>query len=153
MIHDDSPTEGMTKSMTKGMNGRRDPFGRIASSDGSQERLKAIADLSNIVSTIGEDGENAPEDVARVEMMLEATGDMDLRPSEGPTGYFGQRLLEAISQFQKRMGLTPTGFVRPGDSTHRALVAKSADRNGRPDASFDGEPGTGMYAPIGPSEY
>ena len=61
-------------------------------------------------------------------MLLEKSGDMDLGPSEGPTGYVGQRLLDALAAFQRRNGLNETGMVRPGDATHRALIAE-AGRN------------------------
>lgn len=134
MMNDDTPASPQ--------GGARDPFGRVRSSDGSQERLKAISNLGNISKPVGIDLDNNAEDVARVEMLLDQTGDMDLKPSEGPTGYFGQGLLEAISRFQKRMGLPPTGMLRPGDQTHRALIHQMTEQNNMLDRSFEGEPPT-----------
>jgi len=131
----------------------RDPFGRVRTSDGSQENLKSIADLANIKKPVGIDLDNNADDVARLEMLLDQTGDMDLKPSEGPTGYFGQRLLEAITRFQKRMGLPPTGMVRPGDQTHRALLAKTTEQIDTLDPAFEGEPAMGRPGPAGPSTY
>ena len=118
--------------------GERDPFGRVRASDGTQEQLKSIVDLANISRPVGIDQDNNSEDVARIEMLLDQTGDLDLKPSEGPTGHFGQRLLEAISRFQKRIGLPPTGIIKPGDQTHHALSIKTTERRETLDPSFGG---------------
>lgn len=146
MIHDNAPVDPRD-----GPQGSpRNPFGRIADSDGSQEKLRAIRDLANIAKPVGIDLDNEPEDVARVEMLLDQTGDMDLKPSEGPTGYVGQRLIDAIVAFQKRNKLPPSGFIHPGDATHRALVQQTGERGGQPTPPIGGQPDPDAIAPGGP---
>ncbi|MEQ8667021.1 MAG: peptidoglycan-binding domain-containing protein [Rhodospirillales bacterium] len=126
----------------------RDPFGRLSVGDADQDALRAITDLANLTGPVGRDAGNKPEDVARIEMLLENAGEMDLGPSEGPTGYVGQRLLDALTAFQRRKGLPETGVVRPGDATHRALAAHADETTSTPD---DGEPGPAYAAAPGPS--
>jgi peptidoglycan hydrolase-like protein with peptidoglycan-binding domain len=57
----------------------------------------------------------------KVERLLEGVGLLDTRPTEGPTGYYGTRLEEAIKGFQKQNGLSVDGWLAPGGETIRAL--------------------------------
>ncbi len=139
MIHDDSPAPA-----------GRDPFGRLTADDGSRSRLSALGDLANLKDTVGRDAANDPDDVARVEMLLEHAGVFDLKPSEGPTGFVGERLLDAIVTFQKRAGMAPSGIIRPGDATHLSLRAHAPTRSNRPDPVTDSNP-DGQPAFAGPA--
>lgn len=81
--------------------------------------------LPALSGSVGRDGGNRREDVAKVETLLSETGDMDLRKTDGPTGYAGMRLENAILNFQKRNGLKPDGYVAPGGETIRALTVET----------------------------
>jgi hypothetical protein len=58
-------------------------------------------------------------DVLKVETLLANAGLHDLE--EGPTGYAGFGLDDAIRAFQKRRGLTVDGVLQPGGETIAAL--------------------------------
>lgn len=102
-------------------NTERDPFGRIVSDDGSQDRFRSMSDISSLEAPVGPTDENRPDDVAKAEIMLDHVDLLDLRETEGPTGYFGERLRQAILAFQKHIGQPQTGRILPYDATHTLL--------------------------------
>jgi hypothetical protein len=57
---------------------------------------------------------------------------MDLKMTDGPTGFAGQRLLDGIRVFQKQHGLSVDGRLNPGGPTLKALSQslQSMGRNG-----------------------
>ncbi len=108
----------------------RDPFGRVAA-DGPDDAFD-FSDPFHPAAAVGARGRNAPNDVANLEGLLRLSGDMDLAPTDGPTGYFGARLDDAIRAFQRRKGLAVDGAVHPGGETLRALARhlQAMGRNG-----------------------
>lgn len=80
----------------------------------------------DVSSTVGLQGPNKRDDVRKVETLLGRHGYMDLKPTDGPTGYPGTRLVQGIQKFQKDKGLKRDGFLRPGGETIRALAAGEA---------------------------
>ncbi|MAO54179.1 MAG: hypothetical protein CMM61_00590 [Rhodospirillaceae bacterium] len=98
----------------------RDPFGRVAADD--PDDAFDFSDPFHPAAAVGARGRNAPNDVANLEGLLRLAGDMDLVPTDGPTGYFGARLDDAIRAFQRRNGLTVDSAVHPGGETLRALA-------------------------------
>jgi|GEM_PF-2469291 len=94
----------------------RDPFGRLTGGDaggtrpGSDDLYELALSLSG---PVGESGENRPEDVAKVEALLGASGHLDLDATGGPTGYFGARTDQAVRNFQKDHGLKVDGRLNP----------------------------------------
>lgn len=99
---------------------RPDPFGRLMAEDNSQDKLRNLVDIFSISSPVGPDSTNNAEDVARVEIMMDQLGELDLSHTDGPTGYYGERLKQAISAFQKKVGLPETGRIAPSDTTMTA---------------------------------
>ena len=97
-----------------------DPFGRVLEPSG-EARLD-ISDPFALSGPVGRRGGNAREDVGRVECLLKLAGVHDLAPTDGPTGYFGTRLEEAVKAFQKDHGLRTDGEVTPGGETLKALA-------------------------------
>ena len=73
--------------------------------------------------------ENREDDIIKIETVLGHTGDLDPRPTGGPTGFYGVRQMEGIKRFQKRNGLTEDGIVKPGGPTIRALAARFGGSN------------------------
>jgi hypothetical protein len=70
--------------------------------------------------------------VAKIETLLGLAGVMDLKATDGPTGFAGQRLLDGIRVFQKQHGLSVDGRLNPGGPTLKALSQslQSMGRNG-----------------------
>ena len=98
-----------------------DPFGRMAPDDGTQERFRAMADVTILEAPVGPTDDNRPDDIAKTEIMLDRIGLLDLRETDGPTGYYGERLRQAIIALQRQLGQTGTGRIVPNDPTHVAL--------------------------------
>lgn len=99
---------------------QRDPFGRL-----SEPGNDAEFDLSNpfnLGKPVGRSGRNERPDVAKVENLLGKSGHLDLDKTDGPTGYFGTRLEEAVKRFQKDHGLKPDAFINPGGETISAMA-------------------------------
>lgn len=120
---------------------RGDPFGRPLS-DVLFERFRTVFDPHTepgdifgerpfeLAAPVGREGENRRFDVARIESFLARTGFLDLAPTEGPTGYFGTRLEDAIRRFQTARGLAVDGTVDPGGPTLSALAQALANAEG-----------------------
>lgn len=75
-------------------------------------------------------GKNRRGDVAKVEGLMGAAGPLDLWQTDGPTGYYGARLEDAVKRFQKSKGLKVDGHLNPGGETigslHDHLLRKVA---------------------------
>ena len=110
---------------------KRDPFGRL--SDPSTTRLEAsgLGSLFTLGNPVGRRGGNNRRDVARVETLLGGTGHLDLNQTEGPTGYFGDRLDQVICGFQKDNSLRVDGVLNPGGETINALGKLFASASGK----------------------
>ena len=100
----------------------RDPFGRVPPKPKPEPELTNLGDASKLSRPVGEQGKNDRRDVAKVETMLGRTGALDLKKTDGPTGYWGERTREATRAFQKQNGLKVDGQINPGGETIRALA-------------------------------
>lgn len=98
-----------------------DPFGRMIPGDGSQDRFRDMNNVATLEAAVGPTDDNRPDDVAKTEILLDQIGFLDLRETEGPTGFYGERLRAAIIALQRQLGLTENGRIVPGDPTHMAL--------------------------------
>jgi peptidoglycan hydrolase-like protein with peptidoglycan-binding domain len=108
----------------------RDPFGRLFEPE--PEESFDLAQPFSLSKSIGEGGNNSRADVAKIETLLGLAGAMDLKSTDGPTGFAGQRLLDGIRIFQKQNGLSVDGRLNPGGPTLKALSQslQSMGRNG-----------------------
>lgn len=83
--------------------------------------------LPVLSAPVGRTGANDPADVAAVEQLLGQAEYLDLDQTDGPTGYFGFRLEDAIRCFQKDHGLKVDGTLLPEGPTlaslHQAVPA------------------------------
>ncbi len=116
---------------------RTDPFGHIAI-DPDFERFRDDLDfegsgattignrLFDLVAPVGRESENERLDVAKIETLLARAGLLDLKPTAGPTGYYGARLEGAIRAFQEDEGLKVDGLINPGGPTLSVLAARVA---------------------------
>lgn len=134
---------------------RSDPFGRIAI-DPDFERFRDDFDFGkpvgnifrsrpfDLVAPVGRESENERFDVARIETLLAKAGFLDLKPTEGPTGYYGLALEDAIRKFQAAEDLKVDGLINPGGPTLSALakqVSKAeAPERTRDEADRDSDP-------------
>lgn len=131
-----------------------DPFGRILP-DPAFETFRNGFDLTqplgrifpdrtpDIVAPVGREGENERFDVALIETLLAKNGFFDLAQTEGPTGYYGMALEDAIRTFQKTANLKVDGLVNPGGPTLAALTSRLAateTRNEDSDRSDERKP-------------
>jgi peptidoglycan hydrolase-like protein with peptidoglycan-binding domain len=123
---------------TTSRNERPDPFGRLLGDDGSQDKFRGLSDVFNISSPVGVTEENLPDDVARVEIMMDHLGELDLRQTDGPTGFYGERLKQAVMAFQKKVGLPETGRLAPADSTMAAVKKMMKTESSSPDQPSGG---------------
>ncbi len=104
----------------------RDPFGRLA---GTRDRQRPSFDHGHptlLASSVGGGARNQRDDVAKIEGMLAQTGFLDTSKTNGPTGYYGERLHQAITEFQKQQGLRTDGLINPDGPTVAALRASVA---------------------------
>ena len=102
-----------------------DPFGRLL-----EETDEDHLDVSNpfsLSASVGRRGGNGREDVGKIEVLMKLAGVMDLEPTDGPTGYYGTHLEEAVKSFQKTNGLKVDGAVSPEGETIRALAQNLQD--------------------------
>jgi peptidoglycan hydrolase-like protein with peptidoglycan-binding domain len=108
----------------------RDPFGRLFEPE--PEESFDLAQPFSLSKSIGEGGNNGRADVAKIETLLSLAGVMDLKSTDGPTGFAGQRLLDGIRIFQEQNGLNVDGRLNPGGPTIKALSQslQSMGRNG-----------------------
>jgi len=100
--------------------------------------------------SVGWDGANNRDDVARVEKMLGRSGHLNLAKTDGPTGYYGLRLKEAVEAFQKEHGLKQDGHLNPDGETIATpenriggIVEQQKKARRRP-ASSQPSPGKGL---------
>lgn len=101
---------------------RPDPFGRLGEDDDQID--VEIADIKNptqLKSPVGDMGQNNRRDVAKAEQLLGNAGTLDLKKTDGPTGYWGARTSGATKTFQKQNNLKVDGQINPDGETIHAL--------------------------------
>lgn len=99
-----------------------DQFGRLGVDD--DEPDTEIADIktpTTLKSSVGDAGQNRRRDVAKTEQLLGDAETLDLKKTDGPTGYWGTRTSDATKTFQKQNNLKVDGQINPGGETIRAL--------------------------------
>ncbi len=106
------------------------PFGRLP--EAGKEQPFDMSKPFDLSKAVGHGGNNGRADVAKIETLLGLAGTLDLKKTDGPTGYAGQRLLDAIRTYQKHNGLSVDGRLNPGGQTLQALAQtmQSMGRNG-----------------------
>lgn len=105
--------------------------------------------LDLLSAPVGDGGHNDRLDVAKVESLLGAHGYLDLAKTEGPTGYAGVRLTDAVKRFQKDNDLKVDGRLNPGGETIGALV-RAANAVPPPKNSSEVDPRTRRPSQIWP---
>ena len=85
-------------------------------------------DPLGIKGPVGPYGPNRRADVGKVETFMSRSGNFDLSPTDGPTGYYGMRLEDSINGFQKANGLKADGLLNPFGETIRTLAGKLKDQ-------------------------
>lgn len=100
----------------------RDPFGRIATLSVPEPEISGIRNPASLSAPVGTTGQNQRRDVAKVETLLGSAGELDLKKTDGPTGYWGFRTEDATKTFQKKHGLKVDGLVNPGGETVTKLA-------------------------------
>lgn len=118
--------------------------GGALASHGEPRGLDVIADRSaldevlSLGTHVGRTSENDRRDVALVEILLGANGYLDPSDTQGPTGYYGQRLDQAVRRFQKDNNLQVDGEVGPtGETLHALKEGMSAAVGQQPAAGGD----------------
>lgn len=107
-----------------------DGFGRIQLDDDALDT--EIADIKNpaaLSGSVGQSGQNNRRDVAKVETMLGEAGALDLKQTDGPTGYWGTRTAEATKKVQADNGLKVDAEINPNGPTVRKLGEIANPRN------------------------
>tara|TARA_R110001606_G_C15401097_1_gene653014 strand:- start:6931 stop:8520 length:1590 start_codon:yes stop_codon:yes gene_type:complete len=100
----------------------RDPFGRLMPKPSADTEISNLGDLGALGQSVGVQGKNQRPDVAKAETMLGKAGALDLKKTDGPTGYWGMRTEDATKRFQKQQGLKVDGQMNPGGETIRKLT-------------------------------
>ncbi|MHA1597738.1 MAG: peptidoglycan-binding domain-containing protein [Alphaproteobacteria bacterium] len=95
--------------------------------------------LRNISGSVGRTGDNNKADVAGIEAALGSQGYLDLGKTDGPTGYFGTFMEEAVKKFQKANGLKVDGVITPGGETIGQLAQKAGQDGGTKPKHPDGK--------------
>lgn len=107
------------------MNARKnyDGFGRIQIDDDAADTdIADIKDLMTLGNSVGNSGMNNRRDVAKVETMLDQAGALDLKQTDGPTGYWGTRTADATKKVQADHGLAVDAEIKPNGPTLKTLV-------------------------------
>lgn len=98
-----------------------DPFGRLGVDEEPDTEIADIKNPMRIKASVGDSGQNSRRDVAKTEQLLGDAGTLDLKKTDGPTGYWGMRTSDATKAFQKQNGLKVDGGINPTGETIRAL--------------------------------
>lgn len=102
----------------------RDPFGRLPEIRKPDPEIDNISKLFRLSDSVGDTSPNNRRDVAKVETIMGQAGYLNLKQTDGPTGYYGQRLKQAIMNFQKDNGLKKDGLINQRGETMHKLVQK-----------------------------
>lgn len=99
-----------------------DGFGRVdLDEDALDTDIADITNPTNLSSSVGESGQNNRRDVAKVETMLGEAGALDLKQTDGPTGYWGTRTADATKKVQAENGLAIDAEIKPNGPTIQKL--------------------------------
>ena len=84
-------------------------------------------DVFRLRGSVGDGGDNRPEDVAKTQLLLNGLGYQDLRRTNGPTGNLTIALDDGIRRFQKDLGLRIDGRIQPIGETMSTIRTQVAD--------------------------
>jgi len=118
----------------------KDPFGRVLAEPKPDPEILNIRNPFSLTDSVGMEGKNSRRDVAKAETLLGRLGEINLRETDGVTGFAGARLDESIRKFQKRHGLKVDGQINPGGetiTTTGAVLAASEGDSDFPDNEED----------------
>jgi len=108
------------------MNERKqyDGFGRIQLDDDAPDtEIADITNPANLSSSVGVSGQNNRRDVAKVEIMLGQAGALDLKQTDGPTGYWGTRTADATKKVQADNSLKVDAEINPNGPTIQSALS------------------------------
>jgi len=108
----------------------KDPFGRVLAEPKPDPVILNIRNPFSLTDSVGMEGKNSRRDVAKVETLLGLLGEINLRETDGVTGFAGARLDESIRKFQKRNKLKVDGQINPGGETITTAGAVLASNDG-----------------------
>lgn len=117
---------------------RVDGFGRIqVDVDAPDIQITDIKNPITLTSSVGNSGQNTRRDVAKVETVLDQVGALDLKQTDGPTGYWGTRTADATKKVQADHGLKADAEINPIGPTIKTLTqltkpTKSKDKPNLP---------------------
>ena len=97
------------------------------------------ADLPRLSAPVGPDEVNRPEDVAKIETILNRLGYFRLNPSQGPSGIYHSELMGSLKAFQAANALVQDGVTDPRGPTVQLFAQQIAEDPG-PDHIDDTEP-------------
>lgn len=107
-----------------------DAFGRLGSEDtGPDTEILNFKNPKILKASVGDYGKNHRRDVAKTEQLLGKAGTLDLKPTDGPTGFWGSRTSDATKAFQKQNGLEVDGQINPNGETIQALRKLTSQSN------------------------
>jgi hypothetical protein len=89
------------------------PFGTIPRPLSEAYGPFDLFSLSGAVGSNWSPAANAGRDVAKLQTLFAAAGDLDLVANDGPTGQLDQRFSGAVYGFQGRHALAVDGLVNP----------------------------------------
>lgn len=99
-----------------------DPFGRLGPDDAEPDtEIADIKNPANLNASVGDTGQNRRRDVAKTEQLLGKVGTLDLKQTDGPTGFWGSRTSDATKTFQKQNGLKVDAEINPNGPTIQKL--------------------------------
>jgi peptidoglycan hydrolase-like protein with peptidoglycan-binding domain len=137
-----------------GSTAARPGFGRIEPDErleASREAWRRGASYQELFGThpfelkarVGNDGENNPSDVAKLQTLLDRLGFYDLQFTDGPTGLYGSDLDDSLKRFQATADLKVDGIADPGGETITSLSAGlTPHASARGNATTDTHPPT-----------
>ncbi len=117
--------------------GLREPFGRIMPSPSVDTDISELKNLFTLARPVGGAVSTNRRDIAKVETLMDQTGYLDLAQTDGPTGYYGERLKQAVEGFQKDNALRRDGRINPRGETIRALRSSFKANHPAQEAAFD----------------
>ena len=118
----------------------RDPFHRIRPAGQLRQEKFSLRNPFDIGNSVGWNGSNDRNDVAKVEYLLDRAGDLNLTKTDGLTGYYGARLEQAVKSYQKRNSLKVDGHLNPEGPTINSLRTQMAANEDDPaDSGKDGD--------------
>lgn len=82
---------------------------------------------ARLAGTVGNGFDNRTGDVAAVQRVLGALGEMPEDPFDRPRGFIDENTTAAIKSFQRKRGLADDGWLAPNGETERALHSAVAD--------------------------